>query len=93
MKILVSGAGIAGSAAALFLHAGGHDVVVIDRAPAFARRGYILSLKYFGVKIMKSLGLWDDLRQSGALRSQGDHNQASSVVLSSLHRGAPPCES
>jgi len=62
MKILVSGAGIAGSAATLFLRASGHDVVTVDSAPAFHRLGYMLSLKYFGLGIMKTLGLLDDLR-------------------------------
>ena len=65
MKILVSGAGIGGSAATLFLRAGGHDVVTIDKAPAFSGRGYILSLKYFGIGIMKSLGLCDELQRFG----------------------------
>jgi len=65
MKILVSGAGIGGSAAVLFLRASGHEVVAIDRAPGFSRRGYILSLKFFGLGIMKSLGLLDELRHFG----------------------------
>jgi salicylate hydroxylase len=65
MRILISGGGIAGCAAILFLQRGGHDLTVIDKSPAFARRGYILSLKYFGIKIMQALGLWDELRQSG----------------------------
>lgn len=57
MKILVSGAGIAGSAATLFLRAHGHDVVTIDKAPAFHPLGYVLSLKYFGLAIVKELGV------------------------------------
>jgi len=65
MKILVSGAGIGGSAAILFLQAGGHQVVAIEKTLAFSRRGYILSLKYFGLGIMKSLGLYEELKRSG----------------------------
>jgi len=65
MKILVSSAGIGGSAATLFLRASGHDVVTIDRATAFSRKGYILSLKYFGQSIMKSLGFSEELRRFG----------------------------
>ncbi len=52
MRILVSGAGIAGSAATLFLRASGHDVVTIDRAPSFQKLGYLHSLKYFGLGVM-----------------------------------------
>jgi len=66
MKILVSGAGIGGSAATLLLRASGHDVVAIDKAPSFSRRGYILSLKYFGLGIMKSLGLYEKLQRSAS---------------------------
>jgi len=65
MKILVSGAGITGSAATLFLRTTGHDVVTVDQAPSFRRLGYMLSLKYFGLGVAKSLGLLDDVRRVG----------------------------
>jgi 2-polyprenyl-6-methoxyphenol hydroxylase-like FAD-dependent oxidoreductase len=63
MKILISGGGIAGLAAALFLARHGHEVRVIDRAPSFQKRGYALSLKSFGVKLMSELGLEGELRR------------------------------
>jgi 2-polyprenyl-6-methoxyphenol hydroxylase-like FAD-dependent oxidoreductase len=63
MKILVSGGGIAGLAAALFLSRQGHEVRVIDRAPSFQKRGYAISLKGFGIKLMAELGLEDELRR------------------------------
>jgi len=65
VRILVSGAGITGSAATLFLRASGHDVVTVDSAPAFRRLGYMLSLKYFGLGIVHSLGLLDAVRRVG----------------------------
>jgi len=65
MKILVCGAGIAGTAATLFLRKSGHDVVTIEKAPSFRPLGYVLSLKYFGLALMKSLGLLDELRCYG----------------------------
>jgi 2-polyprenyl-6-methoxyphenol hydroxylase-like FAD-dependent oxidoreductase len=43
MKILISGAGIAGSAAALFMHRDGHALTGIDKAPSLrsiVERGY-----------------------------------------------------
>jgi hypothetical protein len=49
MKVLVSGGGIAGSAAALFLARRGYDVRIIDRVSSFARRGYAITLKSFGL--------------------------------------------
>jgi 2-polyprenyl-6-methoxyphenol hydroxylase-like FAD-dependent oxidoreductase len=63
MKILVSGGGIAGSAAALFLTRAGHEVRVIDRAPAFQKRGYAITLKGFGLKLMTELGLASELER------------------------------
>jgi 2-polyprenyl-6-methoxyphenol hydroxylase-like FAD-dependent oxidoreductase len=63
LKILISGTGIAGAAAALFLHRDGHDVTVIDKAPAFQRLGYGLALKSFGLSVMKDLGLLDALER------------------------------
>lgn len=51
MRILVSGAGIAGSAATLFLRASGHDVVTIDRAPSFQK------LFWNNADFMKQIGL------------------------------------
>ena len=81
MKVLVSGAGIVGSAASLCLSTGGHDVVVIDKALSFSRRGYLLSLKFFGIAIMKSLGLWDQLQQFGMpYRAFQIHNAKGKLV-------------
>jgi len=34
-------------------------------APSFSQRGYILSLKFFGLGIMKSLGLYEELQRFG----------------------------
>jgi 2-polyprenyl-6-methoxyphenol hydroxylase-like FAD-dependent oxidoreductase len=63
MKILVSGGGIAGSAAALFLARQAHTVRIVDRAPSFQKRGYAISLKHFGIRLMTELGLDEELRR------------------------------
>jgi 2-polyprenyl-6-methoxyphenol hydroxylase-like FAD-dependent oxidoreductase len=63
MNILISGGGIAGSAAALFLSRHGHDVRVIDRAPSFQKRGYAITLKGFGLELMNELGLDKELAE------------------------------
>jgi len=77
MKILISGGGIAGSAAALFLARRGHDVHVIDRAPSFQKRGYAITLKSFGLTLMRELGLAEELSEHSlhldALRVYDDH--------------------
>ena len=62
MKILISGGCIAGLAAAILLHKSGHDLKVIDKGKTFQKLGYGLSLKGFGIEIMKQLGLLVELQ-------------------------------
>jgi 2-polyprenyl-6-methoxyphenol hydroxylase-like FAD-dependent oxidoreductase len=62
LRVLVSGAGVAGSAATLALAADGHAITLIERVPAFGATGYGLSLKYFGLWVMKQLGVLDALQ-------------------------------
>jgi len=57
MNILISGAGIAGITAAIYLQDGNHEITVIDRVPIKEHRGYGISLKGFGIEIFKELGL------------------------------------
>jgi 2-polyprenyl-6-methoxyphenol hydroxylase-like FAD-dependent oxidoreductase len=56
--ILISGGGIAGLAAANYLHRGGHDVTVIDKAPAFRKLGYLLALKASASRSWPSSACW-----------------------------------
>ena len=65
MNVLISGAGIGGTAAALFLGKIGITPTLLDKAPSFQKLGYILSLKNFGLSLMKELGLLEELRQRG----------------------------
>lgn len=64
--ILISGAGIAGLTAAIFLTKQGHKVTVIDRSPSFSKAGFLISLKSFGVKIMDELGLTQNLQAASS---------------------------
>lgn len=63
MKILISGGGIAGLAAALLLKKQNHDITLIDKAPAFQKLGYGLSLKGFGIELIDQLGLLRELKK------------------------------
>jgi 2-polyprenyl-6-methoxyphenol hydroxylase-like FAD-dependent oxidoreductase len=63
LKILISGTGIAGAAAALYLQRDGHQLTLIDTAPSFRKLGFGLSLKSFGGAVMRDLGLFDALQQ------------------------------
>jgi 2-polyprenyl-6-methoxyphenol hydroxylase-like FAD-dependent oxidoreductase len=66
MKIIISGAGIAGLTVATLLQRKGHQPIVIEKARSFSNSGYVLSLKSFGVEIMRELGLEDKLRTIAA---------------------------
>lgn len=63
MKILITGGGIAGLAAALSLKRSGHDITVIDKAASFQKLGYGISLKGFGIELLEQLGLVKELRK------------------------------
>lgn len=62
MKILISGGGIAGITVALYLQNSGHEIKITDKASSFKNAGYGLSLKSFGIKITKELGLYQTLK-------------------------------
>ncbi len=67
-NILISGGGIAGLTAAKLLSTQGHQVTVIDRASSFAKAGFLISLKSFGVRIMEELGLTAELQAVSSIR-------------------------
>jgi 2-polyprenyl-6-methoxyphenol hydroxylase-like FAD-dependent oxidoreductase len=62
MKVLISGAGIAGLSLALRLHQLGIVPIVVERAPALRAIGYMLGLSDPGYDAAERLGLVDDLR-------------------------------
>jgi 2-polyprenyl-6-methoxyphenol hydroxylase-like FAD-dependent oxidoreductase len=84
MKILISGAGIAGMTAANLLHAKGHEIVVIDKAHEFTNAGFVLSLKSFGVDILKELGLDAALRSKSILSNYVNFFQPDGKLIRQL---------
>jgi 2-polyprenyl-6-methoxyphenol hydroxylase-like FAD-dependent oxidoreductase len=61
MKVLVSGAGIAGLSLALRLHQLGITPIVVERAPALRAVGYMLGLSDPGYDAAERLGIANDL--------------------------------
>ena len=62
MKVLISGAGIAGLALALRLRQRGLAPVVVERAPSLRDGGYMLGLSDPGLDAAERLGVADALR-------------------------------
>jgi 2-polyprenyl-6-methoxyphenol hydroxylase-like FAD-dependent oxidoreductase len=63
MKAVISGAGIAGLASALSLHKAGWQVVLLERAAALRRGGYMIDFFGPGFEAAGRLGLIEDLRR------------------------------
>ncbi|MDX6739558.1 FAD-dependent monooxygenase [Actinocorallia sp. A-T 12471] len=65
-SIAISGAGIGGLAAAIALRSLGHEVVVYEQAPKFARVGADINLTPNAVRALDGLGVGDALRETAA---------------------------
>ena len=61
-EILISGAGIAGAAAAYWLRKAGYAVTVVERAPTPRPGGQTVDLRGAGRTVMKRMGLLDQIR-------------------------------
>jgi 2-polyprenyl-6-methoxyphenol hydroxylase-like FAD-dependent oxidoreductase len=57
MKIVVNGAGIAGTALAYWLRRIGHEVLLVERAPALRTGGHVLNLWGVGYDAAERMGL------------------------------------
>jgi 2-polyprenyl-6-methoxyphenol hydroxylase-like FAD-dependent oxidoreductase len=66
LKVLISGAGIAGNALAFWLSKLGHDVTVIERFPGLRTTGLQLDLRGHGIEVMKRMGLEQAFRSKSA---------------------------
>ncbi|MFI5695050.1 FAD-dependent monooxygenase [Kribbella sp. NPDC051586] len=63
MKVLVSGASVAGPSVALWLGHAGHDVTVVEIAPALRQGGYAVDFRgEVFTKVLDRMGVLSDLR-------------------------------
>ncbi|MFE1886003.1 FAD-dependent monooxygenase [Streptomyces diastatochromogenes] len=62
MKILISGASVAGPALAWFLHRDGHEVTVVERAPALRDSGYAVDFRGPAFEVLEELGILAEVR-------------------------------
>ncbi|MEV7092290.1 FAD-dependent monooxygenase [Amycolatopsis sp. NPDC051045] len=61
--VLVSGAGIAGPAAAHWLHRGGYRVTVVESAPGLRPGGQAVDFRGEQVKLLAAMGVLDEVRR------------------------------
>lgn len=57
MKVAINGAGIAGTALAYWLSKLGHEVLLVERAPALRTGGFVLNLWGIGYDALERMGL------------------------------------
>jgi 2-polyprenyl-6-methoxyphenol hydroxylase-like FAD-dependent oxidoreductase len=62
MKVLISGASVAGPAPAFLLHRNGHEVTVIERAPALRDSGYAVDFRRPAFDVLADLGILEEVR-------------------------------
>ncbi|MEH7309225.1 FAD-dependent monooxygenase [Neobacillus drentensis] len=62
MRVLISGASIAGPALAYWLHRHGFDVTVIERAPALRAGGFGVDIRGAAISVLKGMGILDQVR-------------------------------
>ncbi|MEU6476645.1 FAD-dependent monooxygenase [Streptomyces sp. NPDC047017] len=62
MKILISGASVAGPALAYFLHRDGHRVTVVERAPALRQSGWAIDFRGAVFKVLEELDILSEVR-------------------------------
>jgi 2-polyprenyl-6-methoxyphenol hydroxylase-like FAD-dependent oxidoreductase len=65
MKILINGMGIAGPTLAWWLRRSGHDVTLVERAPALRSSGYAVDFWGIGYDVAERMGLIPRIRALG----------------------------
>ncbi|KAL4745262.1 hypothetical protein BDW72DRAFT_186911 [Aspergillus terricola var. indicus] len=82
LKVLISGAGIAGNALAFWLSKLGHDVTVVERFPEFRASGLQVDIRGQGIEVLRRMGL------ESAVRTKSVPEQGMQMVDSAGRRRA-----
>jgi 2-polyprenyl-6-methoxyphenol hydroxylase-like FAD-dependent oxidoreductase len=62
-SILISGASVAGPTLAYWLRRAGHDVTVVERAPAIRRGGYAIDVRGAALEVAERMGILEAMRR------------------------------
>ncbi len=65
MKVAISGAGVAGPSLAFWLLRAGHDITLIEKAPAFRTGGYLVDFWGLGYTVAERMGILPAVREAG----------------------------
>jgi 2-polyprenyl-6-methoxyphenol hydroxylase-like FAD-dependent oxidoreductase len=65
MRVLISGAGIAGPTLAHWLLRAGHDVTIVERSPGLREGGYLVDFWGAGFDVAERMGIVPELRRRG----------------------------
>lgn len=67
MEILIVGAGIAGPTLAFWLNKSGHEVAIVEHAPALRTGGYLVDFWGAGFDVAERMGIVPELRERGTV--------------------------
>lgn len=65
MRVIISGAGIAGPAVAFWLRKAGHEVLLVEAAPRLRSGGYVIDFWGVGYDVAEKMGLLPRIRDLG----------------------------
>ena len=65
MRVLISGAGIAGPTLAYWLARFGYEITIVEKAPGLRTGGYVIDFWGAGFEIAGRMGLLDEIRAEG----------------------------
>ena len=83
-KLIIAGGGIGGLTAALALNRAGFDVTVYERAPAFTEIGAGMSLWPNATRVLRSLGVLEQVLASGELVTQFNLYRQNGKLISAI---------
>ncbi|MEU1973522.1 FAD-binding domain [Microbacterium sp. NPDC019599] len=70
MKVLIVGAGIAGPTLGHWLHRAGHQVTIVEHAPALRRGGYLIDFWGAGFDVAERMDIVPALRERGYVMTE-----------------------
>jgi 2-polyprenyl-6-methoxyphenol hydroxylase-like FAD-dependent oxidoreductase len=83
-KLIIAGGGIGGLTAALALHRAGFDVAVYERARAFTEVGAGMSLWPNATRVLRSLGVLDEVLARGEPVTQFNLHRSNGNLISAI---------